>query len=197
MPSESRWRIYRRDPPRMGVHCRGCLRGFASRSMRLLSPPFPCSLQFRRRSGKGCVTKPNFVPISNPILPLNSNLSNIGIKLIAAYFTRGNFTEFRWKFHFFFFHWLSIREAFLSNRKFVESFAFFSFFWKLVRISRIFHEISVIFLDRVWTEDWTTMRANFFFEGLDRGAGRFFKRSPTEGGWNAKTWKRTRRSNDQ
>lgn len=41
------------------------------------------------------MTKPNFVPISNPILPLNSNLSDIGIKLIAAYFTRGNFIEFR------------------------------------------------------------------------------------------------------
>lgn len=102
-----------------------------------------------------------------------------------------NFVE-----NFIFFSFIRfIREAFLSNRKFFESFAFF--FWKLVRISRIFHEISVIFLDRVWTEDWTTMRANFFFERLDRGAGRFFKRSPTEGGWNAKTWKRTRRSNDQ
>ena len=138
MPSESRWRIYRRDPPRMGVHCRGCLRGFASRSMRLLSPPFPCSLQFRRRSGKGCVTKPNFVPISNPILPLNSNLSDIGIKLIAAYFTRGNFTEFRWKFHFFSFigfrfEKLSFRIENLSNLS-----HFFLFFGNLSAFREFF-----------------------------------------------------------
>lgn len=151
MPSESRWRIYRRDPPRMGVHCRGCLRGFASRSMRLLSPPFPCSLQFRRRSGKGCVTKPNFVPISNPILPLNSNLSDIGIKLIAAYFTRGNFTEFRWKFHFFFFHWLYSR-SFPFESKICRIFRIFFFFLEtcphFANFSRNFRDIFGSSLDR-------------------------------------------------
>lgn len=86
MPSESRWRI-QKGPPANGRSLSRLLTGVRV-PFNAPSLPLPSSLQFRRRSGKGCVS---FVPISNPILPLNSDLSDIGIELITASLRRISF----------------------------------------------------------------------------------------------------------
>lgn len=126
MPSESRWRI-QKGPPANGRSLSRLLTGVRV-PFNAPSLPLPSSLQFRRRSGKGCVS---FVPISNPILPLNSDLSDIGIELITAFLHRISF-EISFPplpfccFISALFEKIPFRIP--SNRKFVESFAFFLFF---------------------------------------------------------------------
>lgn len=146
MPSESRWRI-QKGPPANGRSLSRLLTGVRV-PFNAPSLPLPSSLQFRRRSGKGCVS---FVPISNPILPLNSDLSDIRIELITAFLHRISF-EISFFPPFLLFYFRFIREDSLSNSlesKICRIFRIFSFFffWKLVRISRIFHVYRDIFVE--------------------------------------------------
>lgn len=128
MPSESRWRI-QKGPPANGRSLSRLLTGVRV-PFNALSLPLPSSLQFRRRSGKGCVS---FVPISNPILPLNSDLSDIGIELITAFLRRISF-EISFFPPFLLFYFRFIRGDSLSNSlesKICRIFRIFSFFFLL------------------------------------------------------------------
>lgn len=166
-----------------------------------LPPPLfpPISPAIRKRVPE---FRSNFESNSSPS-SLDSDLSDIGIELIAymLYFARENFTENFVEISFFpFFYWFywsfeKFSFEFPRIRKFFESFTFFFIFLKTCLHFANFSRFRDIFVE---TEDRTTMRVNFFFEGLvARLAGWLIFQPITEGGWNAKTWKRTRRSNDQ
>lgn len=168
-----------------------------------LPPPLfpPISPTIRKRVPE---FRSNFESNSPPS-SLDSDLSDIGIELIAymLYFARENFTENFVEISFFpFFYWFywsfeKFSFEFPRIRKFFESFTFFFYFFENLSAFREFFTFPRYFC-RVRTEDRTTMRVNFFFEGLvARLAGWLIFQPITEGGWNAKTWKRTRRSNDQ
>lgn len=176
MPSESRWRI-QKGPPANGRSLSRLLTGVRV-PFNAPSLPLPSSLQFRRRSGKGCVS---FVPISNPILPLNSDLSDIGIELITAFLRRISFEiSFFPPFCCFIsalFEKIPFRIP--SNRKFVESFAFFLFFSSGNSSAfREFFTFTVIFLSSLDRRLDNNNARELLFRGIDREAGRFFNGSP-------------------
>lgn len=176
MPSESRWRI-QKGPPANGRSLSRLLTGVRV-PFNAPSLPLPSSLQFRRRSGKGCVS---FVPISNPILPLNSDLSDIGIELITAFLRRISF-EISFFPPFLLFYFRFIREDSLSNSlesKICRIFRIFSFFSSGNSSAfREFFTFTVIFLSSLDRRLDNNNARELLFRGIDREAGRFFNGSP-------------------
>lgn len=168
MPSESRWRI-QKGPPANGRSLSRLLTGVRV-PFNAPSLPLPSSLQFRRRSGKGCVS---FVPISNPILPLNSDLSDIGIELITAFLRRISFEISFPSFLLFYFRF--IREDSLSNSlesKICRIFRIFSFFSSGNSSAfREFFTFTVIFLSSLDRRLDNNNARELLFRGIDREVG--------------------------
>lgn len=189
----------------MGVHCRGCLRGFASRFNAPARPPSSSvPSNFAGDPEKGTRISLQFRIQFSPVFPrfrfirYRDWINRLHALLRARKFYR----KFRRNFIFslFLLVLLVIREVFFripSNSKIFRIFYIFFYFFENLSAFREFFTFPWYFC-RVRTEDRTTMRVNFFFEGLvARLAGWLIFQPITEGGWNAKTWKRTRRSNDQ
>lgn len=130
--------VYRRDPPRVAVHCRGCLRGFASRSMRPLafSPPPP--LQFFATDPEKGVRRPISpqFPIRFSLVLLEFRFVDIAIQLNTCFLRARKFYRISLKFHSFLFPFF----RFIRNIR-----IFFTFF--CLETSPHFANFSMIFFE--------------------------------------------------
>lgn len=174
----------------MGVHCRGCLRGFASRFNAPARPPSSSvPSNFADDPEKGTRISLQFRIQFSPVFPrfrfirYRDWINRLHVLFRARKFYR----KFRRNFIFslFLLVLLVIREVFFripSNSKIFRIFyIFFLFFWKLVCISRIFH-VSVIFLSSSDRRSDNNAR-ELLFRGIGREAGRLVDFSTDHRGW--------------